>query len=374
MHELARRLVDRFRVIVLCPHAIGALPHEILDGVEVVRYRYAPESWETLVNDGGIVNNLRLNRWKYLLVPGFVLAQVWHAWRILCKENIEAIHAHWLIPQGLIAALLQCLPGARVPFVATAHGSDLQALHGLAMDALRRFVARKASRITVVSNMLRDALGSTDVSPSKIRVLPMGVDLDGRFVPDGNSRRSANEILFVGRLVDKKGVDRLLDAMPEVLRRVPGAKLVVAGHGPMFTALKEQSERLGVSGRVDFLGAIAQRELPALYRRAALFVAPFDKGEGLGLVLVEAIGCGCPVLAGDAPAAVDIFGEAWAEHVVDPRDAGALSARIVAALESPKIACERAERLRGRVSARFGWDGVAEAYGAILKECVAGEA
>src|SRR5690606_6282774 len=70
VHELAKRLTDRFRVIVLGPHAPGAKTAEVLDGVEVIRYRYAPERMETLVNDGGIITNLRRSRWKYLLVPG----------------------------------------------------------------------------------------------------------------------------------------------------------------------------------------------------------------------------------------------------------------------------------------------------------------
>ena len=63
VHELARRMGTEFRVIVVCPHAMGAKQKELLDGVEVVRYRYAPERWETLVNDGGIVANLKARRW-----------------------------------------------------------------------------------------------------------------------------------------------------------------------------------------------------------------------------------------------------------------------------------------------------------------------
>ena len=83
VHELSKRLADDFRVIVLGPHAPDAKPREMLEGVEVVRYRYAPERWETLVNDGGIVTNLKLQRWKLLLVPGFVLMQAWCAWRFI---------------------------------------------------------------------------------------------------------------------------------------------------------------------------------------------------------------------------------------------------------------------------------------------------
>ena len=91
VHELSRRLTERYRVIVLCPHASGAKPRETMDGVEVVRYRYAPERWETLVNDGGIVTNLKRARWKLLLVPGFVLGQAWVAWRLMRRERVDAV-------------------------------------------------------------------------------------------------------------------------------------------------------------------------------------------------------------------------------------------------------------------------------------------
>ena len=361
MHELSKRLTDRFRVIVLCPHAPGARVREMLDGVEVVRYRYAPDRWETLVNDGGIVGNLRKSHWKYLLVPGFVLVQAWHAWMLLWRENVAIIHAHWLVPQGVIAALLR-----NTPFLVTAHGSDIKALNGRVMDALRQFVIRRSSAIAVVSNMLRNELAASERDGTKIQVLPMGVDLRGRFVLDESVERSNSEILFVGRLVEGKGLDRLLDAMPEVLKLVPDAKLTVAGHGPMLLELEERVVRLGITGSVNFIGAVAQHSLPALYRRAALFVAPFGKQEGLGLVIVEAIGCGCPVLVGDAPAAMDILGDSWEKHAVDPLDVTALSSRIVAALSAPHMMREQLLRLRESVVERFDWIGVAERYSRLL--------
>ena len=99
VHELSRRLADDFKVIALGPSAPGAKPRETLDGVDVVRYRYAPRRMETLVNDGGIVTNLRRHRWKVLLLPGFVMALAWRAWRLQRTERVDVIHAHWLIPQ-----------------------------------------------------------------------------------------------------------------------------------------------------------------------------------------------------------------------------------------------------------------------------------
>src|SRR5690606_2550209 len=184
-----------------CPHAPGATERETMDGVDVIRYRYAPQAWETLVNDGGIVTNLRRAKWKYLLVPGFLLVQVWQAWRLVRRRRVDVIHAHWLIPQGLIAALLQWLPGRKVPFVVTSHGADLYALKGRWLDRIKTFVARRAAAVTVVSTAMHDRMAALDVPVGKVRVLSMGVDLTGRFVPDPSIPRSARNMLFVGRLV-----------------------------------------------------------------------------------------------------------------------------------------------------------------------------
>jgi glycosyltransferase involved in cell wall biosynthesis len=371
VHELSKRLADRFRVVALVPHAPGAKRRECMDGVEVVRYRYAPQRMETLVNDGGIVANLRRAKWKLLLVPGFVLAQAWTAWRLLRRGRIDVVHVHWLLPQGLIAALLQSLPGCKVPFVATSHGADLYALRGRALDALKRFVAARAAAVTVVSGAMLESLRSIGASTDKVSVLSMGVDLAGRFVPDPSVPRSDRELLFVGRLVEKKGLRHLLDAMPAVLRAHPDARLSVAGFGPERDALEAQARRLGLEHAVRWLGAVPQAELPALYRRATLFVAPFVRAasgdeEGLGLVLVEAIGCGCPVVVGNVAAMDEVFGADLPAVAVDARDAQALAARIVAALDDPDARRRSAEALRAAVVGRFGWERIAGAYAGLL--------
>ncbi|RZJ84423.1 MAG: glycosyltransferase family 4 protein [Massilia sp.] len=375
VHELAKRLADRFDVTVLGPHAPGALPREVMDGVQVVRYRYAPEWLETLVNDGGIVTHLRRSKWKLLLVPGFVLAQAWVAWRLLRRERIDVIHAHWLLPQGLIAALLQSLPGRKVPFVVTSHGADLYALRGGALDALKRFVLRRAMAATVVSHAMVESLRGIGADTSKVSVLPMGVDLQGRFSGEEGVERSRDEILFVGRLVEKKGLCHLLDALPLVRRRFPAAMLTIAGFGPEEMALRAQAKALGLDSGVHFLGAVPQAGLPALYRRAALFVAPFVRArsgdeEGLGLVLVEAIGCGCPILAGRVPALAEVLGAGFEDMAVDPRDPVRLAEAIVAALADPAVTHERAARLRASVGLRFDWGSVAEGYTRLLSGTV----
>ena len=373
VHELSRRLTERYRVIVLCPHAPGAKPRETMDGVEVVRYRYAPERWETLVNDGGIVTNLKRARWKLLLVPGFVLGQAWVAWRLMRRERVDVIHAHWLIPQGLIVALLQWLPGRRVPYVVTSHGADLYALKGRLLDGIKRFVARRAAAATVVSSAMRERLMALDVPAAHIHVLPMGVDLLERFTPDPSVPRSQHEILFVGRLVEKKGLRHLIAALPQVLEGVPDAFLTIVGFGPEEAALRQQVHTLGLQAKVHFLGAVAQTRLPALYRRAALFVAPFVQAEsgdqeGLPVALMEAVACGCPVVAGDVAGIEDLLGRMKPYICVDARNAEMLASCICSRLIDSSTAGLHAQAVLEEASRRVDWNRIAAGYARLIAQ------
>ena len=373
VHELSRRLTERYRVIVLCPHAPGAKPRETMDGVEVVRYRYAPERWETLVNDGGIVTNLKRARWKLLLVPGFVLGQAWVAWRLMRRERVDVIHAHWLIPQGLIAALLPWLPGRRVSYVVTSHGADLYALKGRLLDGIKRFVARRAAAATVVSSAMRERLAALGVPAAHIHVLPMGVDLSERFTPDPSVPRSQHEILFVGRLVEKKGLRHLIAALPQVLEGVPDAFLTIVGFGPEEAALRQQVHTLGLQAKVHFLGAVAQTGLPALYRRAALFVAPFVQAEsgdqeGLPVALMEAVACGCPVVAGDVAGIEDLLGRMKPYICVDARNAEMLASCICSRLIDSSTAGLHAQAVLEEASWRVDWNRIAAGYARLIAQ------
>lgn len=370
VHELCRRLASRFDVTALVPDAPGADADGVRDGVEVVRYRYAPRPWQTLVAGGGIVANLRRSPWKSLLLPGFVLAQWLAARRLLRARRFDVVHAHWLVPQGLVARLL----GA--PFVVTSHGGDLFGLRGRAFAALKRAVAARAAGMTVVSTAMRDEAARLRLAPARLAVLPMGVDLHGRFVADPTVPRAADRLLFVGRLVPKKGLPRLLEALPAIRTRRPGVTLDIVGYGPEEPALRALAQRLGLGEAVRFLGARPQAELPDLYRRAGLFVAPFVREasgdqEGLPVVLLEAVACGCPVLAGDVPGVGDLLGPAAAEACVPAGDAQRLAAGVLRLLDDPALAAASVARIRAHAD-RFDWDRIAAAYGDFIESCVSG--
>lgn len=372
VHELCRRLADRFDVVVLCPHAPGAAATESMDGVAIRRFRYAPASLETLVNDGGIAGNLKRARWKWLLVPLFCAALLLATARLARRWRPQVIHGHWLIPQGVVAAMVTMMGRTTPPFVITSHGADLFAFRGGPFMAIKRFVARRAAALTVVSQAMCEELTRLGADAGKVTVRSMGVDLVERFTPRSDVVRSADEILFVGRMVEKKGLRHLIDALPRVLQLRPEAHLTVAGFGPEEAERRQQVQALGLGESVTFLGAVAQDELPMLYRRAAVFVAPFVQAvsgdqEGLGLVTVEAIGCGCPAIIGDVPATRGLPAERVSSH-----DIVALSDAILAQLAQPAdVQAERSVRDRAWLLARFDWSAVASGYGQLLERLAA---
>ncbi|MDG2537162.1 glycosyltransferase family 4 protein [Dyella jiangningensis] len=365
VHELSRRLQNRFQVHVLGPHAPGAKCEEQMDGVHVHRYRYAPTCLETLVNHGGMLTNVRRAHWKWLLVPGFLLAQYVSLRRLIRELRPQVVHAHWLLPQGLVAAAVT----RATPWVGTSHGADLFALNGGAFVALRRWIVRRAAAVTLVSSAMRDRLLS-QVPESRAWVMPMGVDTAHRFTPGGE--RASSELLFVGRLVEKKGLVHLLQALPLIERECPGTRLTVIGAGPELQNLQGQVMALKLESRVQFLGALPQDELARHYRQATLFVAPFvqaDSGdqEGLGLVVAEAMACGCPVVVGDVPAVLDLVGDDGGVRV-DARNHHALAGAIVLLLKDVERRRALGDEGRRIIEQRFSWDAVSRRYGDLLMD------
>ncbi len=380
VHELCRRLAREFEVHVLCPHAPGSARRERLDGVEVHRYRHAPGSLEGLAGGGGILANLRQRPWQWLLVPGFLLAQCIAIARARSAVRPDIIHVHWIVPGGFALAVVRRLGLRLPPVLLTAHGGDLFALRGRWMAAVKRFSLRPATRVAVVSRAMLAPARALGVDRQRLGVLSMGVDYQRRFVPRAEPRRDPYALLFVGRLVEKKGLRHLLAALPSIRNQHPDVTLDIVGSGPEEDALRRQCTSLGIADATRFHGAVANEALPALYQGAALFVAPFCRArngdeEGLGLVVVEAIGCGCPVLVSRLPALDDLLdGDADADFLVEPEDPAALARGIHALLEQPAEARRHALALRQRLAARFDWDAVAARHADTLRQLASADA
>ena len=374
--ELCRRLTDEFDVTVLSPRSSGSKDSENMSGLRVFRFPYFFKRWENLAtHSGGILSRLKANRLNYLLVPFFLFGQLLAFLKLMRRERFNLIHAHWLIPQGIIAVIAMTLFRKKIPLICTSHGGDLFSLQNWFFQGLKRWVMKRSQKMTVVSNAMKDVVVKMGVAPGKVDVIPMGVDLRNTFIPDENVKRNDAEILFVGRLVEKKGVRYLLDALPAVLSCFPEARLTVAGAGPVENELRDLADHLHLSEKIDFLGMVSQDRLPVLYRRATLAVFPFvvaksGDQEGFGLVQVEAMGCGCPVISGDLPAIHDIIVHEKTGLIVSSGNSQALASAIIRLLKNRNFGKEMAGEARQWVGARYDWQVIAEKYGKVYDKLI----
>lgn len=365
--ELSRRLGDRFDVLVLAPHAPGAKCIESMGNLEIHRFRYFFTPWQGLAYHGGIMANLKQNRLRYLLIPFFMLSELASLISLLKKHRVDVIHAHWLIPQGLVAVAAQALIAGQKPaIVCTSHGTDLLGLTGSVFRWLLKKVIARVDKLTVVSTALRTKVSDLN-KRDDVEVIPMGVDLMGGFARSVAKTRSDNELLFVGRLVEQKGVQYLILAMPEILKKHPQATLTIVGDGPARESLRRLAITSGVNEHTHFLGAIENTSLGELYGRAALFVSP-SLAEGFGLTLVEALGCACPVLATDLPAVRDIVIDGITGLVCRQTDSTDLAAKVCSLLEHPDLRERLGEAGRRYVRERFDWTVISDRYATLIEE------
>jgi len=369
VRELARRLTPWFEILVLVPHGPGQEERSQDGELAIWRYRYAPARLEQLAYGAGIAAQLRERRWRWLLVPGFLLAQVLAIRRACRAFRPDLVHAHWLLPQAVAASF----SGLRIPLACTCHGTDIYGFNGKLAMRLKRRASRACAGIAVVSEGLAATFRARLPEAPPPRIHSMGVDLHGRFIPAATVPREAARLLFVGRLIPFKGVEVLLHALPHVLAQIPDATLDLAGDGPLRQSLEQLAASLGISARVRFLGRVAQDRLPGLYQRASACVVPSVRTaegheEALGLVMVEALGCACPVVGSDLPGMRDVLRHEETALVFPAGDARALAQALRRLLGDPALAARIAACGREYVRARYDWEVVAQAHSVWLGE------
>lgn len=292
--SLSRALTEEFDVTILAPRVRGGARREDLHGVAIHRFPYFPRRLEGLA-DGAILPNLKAQRWRWIEAPFLVTSFAWHAYRLARRERPDVVHAHWILPGGLVAAILE--RRMRIPYVLTVHGADAYALGGPLFGRLKRWVLKGASRVCPVSRDIAAAIRSSEPGPNR-PVVPMGVDVEAIRETVGERDPEHGRFVFVGRLAEKKGVDVLIRS----LARVPDATLVVIGDGPERVTVEGLADELGLRTRVRFAGRLPSPAVLDELRRAYAIVIPsrVARGgdrEGTPLVLGEAMAARVPVIA-----------------------------------------------------------------------------
>ncbi len=384
--DLAKSLQAHFSIVVLAPSYPDACDIETIDGIKVVRFRYAPlRSLETLSYSGGIMAQISRRPLKALLLPFFLWGQR-QALSRLCKEqHFDAINAHWSIPQALIACTLP--KNQRLPLITTCHGGDVHVFHKSPFKALLAFCLRRSDKVVAVSEELRDLcaqLIGSSIRENVLSKVPMGIHFASynrlKFKwADTSARESGDFIVtFVGRLVEKKGLATLIDAMHSLPKRLSSNRKVVLqviGDGILRKSLENRAAAVGLGERVHFIGWRSQRELPDLLRASDVCVIPSVRArggdkDGLPVTLLEAAASGTPVIGSDIAGIPDFLKHDKNGLLYPQGDENALAKQLLRLMTDEELR-EKLTKQALEDARAYDWQDIARRYAVIINDAIA---
>jgi glycosyltransferase involved in cell wall biosynthesis len=371
LRYLAERVSHRgVQVHVLTP-ADKKGEKKVENSVTVHRFQYLPGRLQQLAYGSGILPNLHRRPWLWIQVPFFLASMIYSLLRLIRKEQPDLIHAHWILPQGLVAVLAKYL--YQIPVITTAHGTDAFAFQNKLTNWFKRFVVTKSDAWTANTRATSDAIVKSASSLPKPRVIPMGVDAE--LFSSGNPtslRQELHEnellVLFVGRLIESKGCHDLLNGfslLPPDLRA--RTKLWVIGDGEYRLQLQQYAETAGISDNVRFWEFISNDRLPDFYATADLFVAPSIEAasggsEGQGVVLLEAFASRVCVLASRVGGIGEVVTDGVTGVLVEPGNPRRLATAMEKLLCDALLRTRLAENAFNEVKSQYDWEKIAQQF------------
>ncbi|MBL8055982.1 MAG: glycosyltransferase, partial [Anaerolineales bacterium] len=340
-------------VRVIAMHEPGCPTRQQFGPVTVIRPRYIwPDRLAVLRKAGGGLPAVwRANPWARLLAAPFLLVHTLAVARY--AADCDIVHANWTL-SAAAAAVSQVWH--RRPVVATLHGSDLtQATRVPLVTPATRAALAACRRVIAVSGYLAERAARLGVPPARLVVVPDGVDVEA-FRPAPGPREPW--LVYVGALIEIKGVRHLLAALPDVLAGQPDLRLAVIGEGPQRAELEALAARLGVGDRVQWLGPQPPEVVRAWMQRARALVLP-SLEEGLGVVLLEALACGTPCVGTTAGGIPDVITPDTG-RLAPPAQPAALAAAIRDVLGDEARWAEMSAAARRRAVATFSWPAISQ--------------
>jgi phosphatidylinositol alpha-1,6-mannosyltransferase len=300
-----------------------------------------------------------------------------------CKQLIESrkltkVAFGAAAPLGIMARAMRRAGAQKI--VALTHGHEVWWAKVLPFSFALRFMSRHIDAITYLGEYTKGeiskALSQEEIS--KLVQIAPGIDVD-HFVPTDSSKLRAelgladkSVIISVGRLVHRKGQDKLITALPAIKAAVPNVQLVLVGVGPHQDYLEKLALKLNVSDCVTFIGRINYAELPKYICIGDIFAMPSRSRffglevEGLGIVYLEASSCGLPVVGGKSGGAPDavLIGETGL--VVDGTKPAEIAEACIELLNNPELCVLMGAAGRAWIIENWRWDIWATKYAALL--------
>ena len=359
-YEMAKHWAMSEDVWVLAPHMPGEGAIRISPSLRVVRM------------PGG---HNKLFRFFVTMLYTFSVAR-----RI--KPNL-IYGTHW---RNCGVALRLLAPVMGIPFFLAIHGSEILYLLNPKRAVtlhLFRWVAQGCRGFVALGQYQKQLLQKLGIEAWRIYTCPEGVDLT-RFTgleADGGAQiraryhlDSKRVILTVGRLVERKGHDMVIRALPEVVKEVPEAVYLIVGRGPMEDRLRALSREMGVEDRVVFCGFVPESEILSYYQACDVFAMPNREvggdTEGFGIVFAEAGACGKPVIGGRSGGVVEVIEDGVTGFLVDPLDPREIGQALRTLLQNAVLAAEMGKAGRKRVEALYRYDRIAANILTFLKQSV----
>jgi len=302
--------------------------------------------------------------WGYFrFIPVFFRMPV-----VVFRYGIKKIFAMNIAYGGLLSWLLSFLK--RLDYVIFAYGYEFEKVkrHFFAKQLYLKIYGR-AKAIVCCSRIVRERLISFGVEPDKIKVLYPAVDF-GRYYPCDVPRNHLEEkgvggrkiLLTTGRLVERKGHDQVIRALPEIIKRFPDVLYCISGIGPNEENLRKIAQESGVVDYVRFLGRLPEKELLYLYNTCELFIMPsreIEKEghiEGFGIVFLEANACGKPVIGGRSGGVLEAIREGETGLLVNPDSRREIAEKVIFLLSRPDEARKMGNRGLDWVRKNFNWE------------------
>ncbi|SDW74357.1 1,4-alpha-glucan branching enzyme [Alicyclobacillus hesperidum] len=361
VYDLARAMAAQGVDVHVITLGGGDSPLEdTVDGVHVHRVSVRQPDGRSFIDFAFQMNLAMLDRALELAENGLV---------------VDVIHAHdWLVADAAKTLKQRW----RLPLIATIHATEHGRNHGIYTDTQAYIHHREwvltyeAARVIVCSSYMQSEVQRLFALPSdKVRLLPNGIQVSlpaAGWMPGVHEEKDGKSatVVFVGRLVREKGVQHLLDAAPAILRAFPNTRFVIVGQGPMLSELEQQCHKLGIDPYVEFAGYVDDEYRNDLLQTASAVVVP-SLYEPFGIVALEAMAAGTPLVASDVGGLSDIVDHDRNGLKVYPGDAQSIAQQVCRLLGDPALR----RRLRETASAdlaRFDWQSIAKATQQIYEE------
>jgi teichuronic acid biosynthesis glycosyltransferase TuaC len=371
LRALAKALSKDHKVKVICPYyGLGSKKKETIGNMEIDRFQYAPLRFQKLTEGGGIPSTLKhSSKWE---LPFHILAFLSFLFVFMLKSlkscrDCDVIHAQWAF-SGLIALPLKKI--YKKPLIITTRGEAVNmAMKNKISKIMLRYVFRNADFITPNNHAHVGVTKELGISEEKILAVPNGIDVE-MFKPrdrDGSRDKLGLSkdkliVLFVGWLIERKGVNYLLEAASEIKKNNPNALFIILGTGIMEEELKAYSKKLNLDESVRFVGSKPSHEIPTWFNASNVFVMP-SLSEGRPNTVAEAASSGLPVVATAVQGTPELIQEGKSGFLVPSKDSKILYERIKILLEDEKMREKFGKKGREHILENcYTWDKCAVDY------------